>query len=43
MLGAEHIHEFTLVDLHALRGSQKIRKGRIRIFLRVINIMGKYN
>lgn len=39
MLGAEHIHEFTLMDLQPLRGSEKIRKGRIKIFVMIINIM----
>lgn len=43
MLGAERTHEFALMDLHALRGCQKIRKGRARVFVRVINIMEKYN
>ena len=43
VLGAEHIHEFSFMDLHALRGSQKIKKGRIRIFVMAINIMEKYN
>lgn len=36
MLGAEHIHEFARMGLHALRG-------RTTIFVRVINIMEQYN
>ena len=36
VLGAGHIQEFTLRDLHAL-------KDRTKVFVRVINIIEKYN